>query len=236
MPDKVLVVEDDLTLRETLEYNLAHQGYKVCTATNGPAALEVTRRETPDLIVLAIMLSGLDGFEVCRILRQEMTAPILMLTARDDEIDKVVGLEVGADDYMTKPFSMRELLARVKAMLRRVRLVREELSAEGKPSEEEKLAIGDLAINLARHSCCSSVRWPYTPSLSISVYPRIALRGARNSWEAMETKVDFMRSTSASWVKSRKTATLPITSPESRCTGAALTESVLSSQGILMPE
>ncbi len=128
MSEKVLVVEDELTLRETLEYNLTRQGYTVLTAADGRAGLTVARQELPDLIVLDLMLPLLDGFEVCRILRQEMNVPILMLTARADEIDKIVGLEVGADDYMTKPFSMRELLARVKAMLRRVRLIREEVA------------------------------------------------------------------------------------------------------------
>jgi len=131
MSSNVLIVEDEPTLLETLEYNLTRQGYAVSTATDGPTALEVARREQPDLIVLDVMLPGLDGFEVCRILRQEMSVPILMLTAREEEVDKVVGLEVGADDYMTKPFSMRELLARIKALLRRVRLVREEIAAEG---------------------------------------------------------------------------------------------------------
>jgi DNA-binding response OmpR family regulator len=154
---KVLVVEDELTLVETLEYNLTRQGYEVCTATDGLAALEVARRERPDLIVLDIMLPGLDGFEVCRILRREMNVPILMLTARADEVDKVVGLEMGADDYLTKPFSMRELLARVKALLRRVSLIREELVAEGDmasaaglPDHRPLLTFGDLTIDLAR--------------------------------------------------------------------------------------
>lgn len=151
MTAKVLVVEDELTLLETLEYNLTHQGYAVCTATDGPTALEVARQEQPDLIVLDIMLPGLDGFEVCRILRQEMSVPILMLTARDDEVDKVVGLEVGADDYMTKPFSMRELLARVKALLRRVRLVREEMTEESENGDGGQLAFNDLVVDLARH-------------------------------------------------------------------------------------
>ncbi|MBN1979283.1 MAG: response regulator transcription factor [Anaerolineae bacterium] len=153
MSDKVLIVEDDLTLRETLEYNLVRQGYEVHTAADGRAALEIARQEQPDLLVLDVMLPGLDGFEVCRVLRQEMSAPILMLTARDEEVDKVVGLEIGADDYMTKPFSMRELLARVKAQLRRVRLTREEMTsaAEGGVVEEEKIVVGDLTIDLARH-------------------------------------------------------------------------------------
>jgi DNA-binding response OmpR family regulator len=150
MGEKVLVVEDEPTLLETLEYNLARQGYEVCTAADGLTALEVARRERPDLIVLDILLPGLDGFEVCRILRRETSVPILMLTARAAEVDKVVGLEMGADDYLTKPFSMRELLARVKALLRRVRLVREEMAAEGDTASAEKLAFGDLIIDLAR--------------------------------------------------------------------------------------
>ena len=147
---KVLVVEDEPVLLETLEYNLARQGYEVCTAADGPAALDVAREEQPDLIVLDVMLPGMDGFEVCRTLRPEMSVPILMLTARDEEIDKVVGLEVGADDYMTKPFSMRELVARVKALLRRVRLDREELAAEGAEGGSERLTFGDLTVDLAR--------------------------------------------------------------------------------------
>jgi len=147
--EKVLVIEDELTLVETLEYNLTRQSYDVCTAADGLAALEVARREHPDLIVLDIMLPKLDGFEVCRILRREMNVPILILTARVDEVDKVVGLEMGADDYLTKPFSMRELLARVKALLRRVHLDREE-AAEVETPPAEKLTFGDLTIDLVR--------------------------------------------------------------------------------------
>lgn len=150
MDNKVLIVEDEPTLLETLEYNLSRHGYQVCTATDGPSAVEMARQEQPDLIVLDVMLPGLDGFEVCRILRPEMSVPILMLTARDEEVDKVVGLEVGADDYMTKPFSMRELLARVKALLRRVRIDREELAAERERTSSERLDFGDLTIDLAR--------------------------------------------------------------------------------------
>ena len=155
MDNKVLVVEDDPTLLETLEYNLTRQGYGVYTAADGLAALEVARRERPDVIVLDVMLPGLDGFEVCRILRREMSVPILMLTARAEEVDRVVGLEVGADDYLTKPFSMRELLARVKALLRRVRLIREELAAERDEvgtveTPGEVWTFEDLTIDLAR--------------------------------------------------------------------------------------
>lgn len=150
MSEKILVVEDEPTLVETLAYNLSRQGYEVLTAMDGQTALEVARSEHLDLVVLDLMLPGIDGVEVCRVLRQEMSVPILMLTARDDEVDKVVGLEVGADDYMTKPFSMRELMARVKALLRRERLIREKLSAEGRVVDQETLAFGDLTIDVAR--------------------------------------------------------------------------------------
>lgn len=154
MKQKVLVVEDEAALLETLEYNLSRQGYQVKTATNGNDALEAAREMEPDLVVLDVMLPGIDGFEVCRILRKEMSMPILMLTARDEEVDKVVGLEVGADDYITKPFSMRELMARVKAQLRRVRLVREEVEAAQEPMAsvaiDEPMHFGDLEIDLAR--------------------------------------------------------------------------------------
>ncbi len=158
----ILVVEDEPTLIDTLEYNLTRQGYGVSTAADGFKALELARSLRPDLIVLDVMLPGLDGFEICRILRQEMNVPILMLTARDDEIDKVVGLEVGADDYLTKPFSMRELMARVKAHLRRVRMIREEMEGEetaagSLPTADDRrptgtgLIFGSLRIDPDRH-------------------------------------------------------------------------------------
>jgi DNA-binding response OmpR family regulator len=153
MSETVLVVEDEPALQETLVYNLEKEGYTVQAVGDGRTALETARALKPDLVVLDIMLPGLDGFEVCKILRKEGSVPILMLTARDDEIDRVVGLEVGADDYLTKPFSMRELLARVKAQLRRTRVIREELeklkSPEAAPSQEV-LAFGELEINLTR--------------------------------------------------------------------------------------
>jgi DNA-binding response OmpR family regulator len=156
MSQKVLVVEDEPVILETLAYNLSRQGYEVSQAITGHEAREVARQEQPDLIVLDVMLPGIDGFEVCRILRQDSNVPILMLTARDDVVDKVVGLEVGADDYMTKPFSMRELLARVKAMIRRQRLIREEVQAETDEAatppdkQQNQLTFDDLVIDLAR--------------------------------------------------------------------------------------
>ena len=143
---KTLVVEDDRNLLDTLRYNLRKEGHDVVTAVDGAEALDVAHREKPDLIILDIMLPKLSGFEVCRILRKEMTIPILMLTAKDEEIDKVVGLEIGADDYMTKPFSMRELLARVGAMLRRSKMTEMQSGPEG-----AILQIGDIKVDIARH-------------------------------------------------------------------------------------
>jgi len=143
---KILIVEDDRNLLDTLKYNLRKDGYSTVAAVDGAEALYIARREKPDLIILDIMLPKLSGFEVCRILRKEMTVPILMLTAKTEEVDKVVGLEIGADDYMTKPFSMRELLARLGAMLRRVDMSKQQLA-----SEKRILKIGDLEVDLGRH-------------------------------------------------------------------------------------
>ena len=152
MPEKILVVEDEPTLQETIAYNLKKQGYDVEIVGDGHAALEAARGLDFDLILLDIMLPGLDGLEITRILRREMNVPIIMLTARDDEIDRVVGLEMGADDYLTKPFSMRELMARVKAQLRRTRLHQEELKRyTEKETPHETLKFGELIINTTRH-------------------------------------------------------------------------------------
>ncbi len=150
MPEIVLVVEDEPSLQETLVYNLKKDGYAVEAVGDGRSAVEAARRLKPDLIVLDLMLPELDGFEVARILRKEMTTAIVMLTARDDEIDRVVGLEVGADDYLTKPFSMRELLARVKAQLRRTRLIREELGQPETSAPHKRLTFDNLMIDLTR--------------------------------------------------------------------------------------
>jgi DNA-binding response OmpR family regulator len=150
MAEKILIVEDEPALLDTLTYNLEREGYLVEAISNGIKALDAARKGKPDLMILDIMLPDLDGFEITRILRQEMNIPILMLTARDEEIDRVLGLELGADDYLTKPFSMRELLARVKAQLRRVRLNREEFSTEGKPVSQQ-LTFDKLIIDLSRH-------------------------------------------------------------------------------------
>ena len=147
---KILVVEDDDALRETLAYNLGREDYNVRAVEDGLSALEAARKDHPDLVLLDLMLPGMDGIEVCRILRQEMNVPILILTARDDEIDRVVGLEIGADDYITKPFSMRELMARVKAHLRRERLIREEVGGRQATTMPDILTFDNLSLDLTR--------------------------------------------------------------------------------------
>jgi DNA-binding response OmpR family regulator len=126
----VLVVEDETTMASVLRYNLEREGYRCLVAGDGARALELARGERPDLLLLDLMLPGIDGIEVCRRIRAQSNVPIIMLTARVEEVDRVVGLEVGADDYVTKPFSMRELLARVRASLRR---------AEMRPAQESTL-------------------------------------------------------------------------------------------------
>ncbi len=147
MSERILVVEDEIALSETLVYNLERQGYQVTAAMDGHQALAIARSEKPDLIVLDIMLPGLDGLEITRILRKEANIPILILTAQGDEIDRVLGLELGADDYMSKPFSMRELIARVKALLRRIQLDREGNKFDAK----EALRFGNLSIDQRKH-------------------------------------------------------------------------------------
>jgi len=149
MDTAILVVEDDDTLRELLSYNLKREGYIVLTAGDGGEALEVYRSKKPQLIILDIMLPVMSGTEVCRIIRAESQTPIIMLTAKSEEVDRVVGLEIGADDYVTKPFSMRELLARIKAVLRRSEAATStRISTAGK---NEFLEAADIAIDLNKH-------------------------------------------------------------------------------------
>src|ERR1044072_7928436 len=113
MSAKILVVDDEQLIVKSIQYSLEKEGYNVVSASDGQAAFEVAGGEKPNLVVFDVMLPSLDGYEVCRQLRQEMPIPVIMLTAKGEEIDKVVGLEIGADEYVTKPFSLRELLARV---------------------------------------------------------------------------------------------------------------------------
>ncbi len=136
----ILLVEDETTLAETLRYNLEREGYVVALAGDGVQGLEAARRDPPDLIVLDIMLPRLDGFSICRILRQESDVPIIMLTARQDEVDRIAGLELGADDYISKPFSLGEFLARVRAILRRT-------ERQPRGSNREVLEAGTLRVD-----------------------------------------------------------------------------------------
>lgn len=166
----VLVVDDESSVRDALSYTLSKEGYRVEVAATGQEAIQAARRRRPDAVVLDIMLPGMDGLQVCRTLRAESTVPILLLSARGEEIDRVVGLEIGADDYLTKPFAMRELLARIRAMLRRVEMMRPGASADGAPgpapapmlapgesnaavgAEESPVALGDLVVDRARRT------------------------------------------------------------------------------------
>jgi two-component system, OmpR family, alkaline phosphatase synthesis response regulator PhoP len=149
-PARVLVVDDEPAQVEIVRSYLEAEQYEVLTASDGPTALDIAQRENPDLVVLDVMLPGLDGIEVCRKLRQFSDAYVIMLTARSEEIDKIIGLSVGADDYLTKPFSPRELVARVKAMLRRPRLTGYVVSAE--PQAPPPIAMGELLIDLEGHT------------------------------------------------------------------------------------
>ncbi len=145
----ILVVEDERDLSGLLRRHLEDEGHEVAQAYDGPGALQALRRARPDLVILDWMLPGLDGLEVCRRARRESVVPILMLTAWAEEVDRVLGLEVGADDYMTKPFSIRELLARTRALLRRVELDREVGGAdEGSPV----LVAGPLRVDVGEHA------------------------------------------------------------------------------------
>jgi len=140
--EKILIVEDEKDLVKILKYNLEKEGYRVAVSTDGEAGLAAFRKEKPGLVILDNMLPKLDGFEFCKIVRQESKVPIIMLTAKTEEVDRILGLELGADDYVTKPYSVREVLARVKAILRRVS------DSEG---EMSFVRAGELEVDLERY-------------------------------------------------------------------------------------
>lgn len=142
----ILIVDDEPAIVDIIKYNLEKQGYETITASDGEEALEKALKHNPDLILLDVMLPKMDGYDVCRAVRAKSEVPIIMLTARDGEVDKVLGLELGADDYITKPFSERELLARIKANLRRTSPKRESQEETGKNSEN-LIRIGGLEID-----------------------------------------------------------------------------------------
>ncbi|NOZ30084.1 MAG: response regulator transcription factor [Chloroflexi bacterium] len=143
MTKKILVVDDEPKILQVVTGYLEQAGFQVVTARDGPTALSIFRHEKPDLVILDLMLPGMDGLDVCQIIRRESGVPIIMLTARAEEVDRLIGLEMGADDYVVKPFSPREVVARVRAVLRR---------AAGEIAPPEILRAGDIVIDLARHT------------------------------------------------------------------------------------
>ena len=159
-PVRILVVDDEQTVREMVGLNLRADGYDVVYAADGDEALAVARETKPDLVVLDVMLPGKDGYEVCRTLRHESHVPILLLSARGEEVDRIIGLEIGADDYLTKPFAMRELVARVRAMLRRLHMTSETRGDDAPGNQpvpesperaEGMLTVGDVVVDASRH-------------------------------------------------------------------------------------
>jgi len=139
---KILIIEDEAPLANTLAYNIRQEGHEVIVEPDGLAGLDSTRKQRPDLVILDLMLPKMDGLEVCRLIRRDSEVPIIMLTAKSRELDKVVGLEIGADDYVTKPFSMVEMLARIKAALRR---------SNAQVRSEQVIRAGDLEMDISRH-------------------------------------------------------------------------------------
>lgn len=152
MDATILIVEDEQNINDILVYTFSKEGYKTLSATDGVKGLEMALNDNPDLILLDIMLPGMDGYEVCKKVREKSNVPIIMLTAREDEVDKVLGLEFGADDYITKPYSVRELTARVKANLRRSLFAAENAAAAENADEDQNTIVsGDLTINTERY-------------------------------------------------------------------------------------
>ncbi len=150
MERKILVIEDEQNINDILSFQLSKDGYKTISAFDGVSGLEMALTQNPDLILLDVMLPGLDGYEVCKKIREQSNVPIIMLTAREDEVDKVLGLELGADDYMTKPYSNRELTARIKANLRRSAI--EPVPVAAVEDDVNSIIIsGDLTINTERY-------------------------------------------------------------------------------------
>lgn len=157
MPQKILVVDDDLKIVELVKLYLERERFQVFTAYDGLQALELARQKQPDLVILDVMLPKVDGLDVLRLLTAESTIPVILLTARRTEDDKLIGLELGADDYVTKPFSPRELMARVRVVLRRLQ--------KGKSSQPEQVQLGDLVVDYARREARRNGRTlPLTPS------------------------------------------------------------------------
>jgi two-component system response regulator RegX3 len=170
--DGILVVEDEESLAESIRYNLEREGYAVQTAADGRRALEKFRSEHPSLVILDLMLPEVSGLDVCRSIREESDVPIIMVTAKDAEADKVAGLELGADDYVTKPFSMRELISRVRANLRRSRTA-------ARPGENEVLRVGPVEMDVARHEAAVRGQRVDLPPKEFALLELLMLRKGR---------------------------------------------------------
>lgn len=145
MDNLILIVDDEKPIADILKVNLTKNGYRVTEAYDGDEAVKKALSDDPDLVLLDVMLPGQDGFTVLKKIREKSSVPVIMLTARDEEVDKILGLELGADDYITKPFSLRELMARVKANLRRTKL------SSGDEGEKAKITFGDITIDLEKY-------------------------------------------------------------------------------------
>ena len=149
-PRKVLVVDDEKPISDIIRFNLTKEGYQIMTAFDGEEALQQMKADQPDLVLLDVMLPRLDGFQVLKKIRETSQVPVIMLTAKEEEVDKVLGLELGADDYITKPFGMRELIARVKANLRRMEPI-PAVTETGPSGQHQMLEAGELKINFERY-------------------------------------------------------------------------------------
>lgn len=180
MADRILLVDDEPALLDTLAYNLRNSGYDVVTAADGAAALELARSASPDLVVLDLMLPEIDGLTVCRSLRAVADTPILVLTARTGELDKIIGLESGADDYMTKPFSLGELQARIRALLRRA----------GPRREGDEIRSGNLVLNMTgRKAFLNNEEFTLSPREFSLLAELMRHRGAVLSRDLLLTRV-----------------------------------------------
>ncbi|MDO8683753.1 MAG: response regulator transcription factor [Armatimonadota bacterium] len=172
MPEKILLVEDEVAISDSVRYSLEKEGFEVITAYDGVDGLTSAREQLPDLIILDLMLPRLSGLEVCRSLRRESSVPIIMLTAKTEETDRVVGLELGADDYVIKPFSVRELIARVRAVLRRADGLRDLDTASS-------LKAGDIVIDTARRLVTVGEKLVHLPLKQFELLKLLAISRGR---------------------------------------------------------
>jgi two-component system, OmpR family, response regulator VicR len=171
MDEKILLVEDEITLAKALKFSLEKEGFIVEVAYDGEEALRSVGREEPDLVILDLMLPKIDGYQVCRSIRRDSEVPIIMLTARDEDIDKILGLEIGADDYMTKPFNTRELVARIKAILRR--------TVHQPALDKNSIKVGDLQIDLIKHKVTVKEREVFLTSKEYALLSFLASNSGR---------------------------------------------------------